>query len=466
MTPERQARTRLRRVRGLRLRVTAAFALASLLLVGVLSVVTYVFAEHYLVRQRERSLVHQAEGDARILQADLRRGASTRSALDKLDQVPNTDLAISRGGTWFWRSAAPDGPTPPSRVRTRVADGKPAQQLLRSGGPPTFVVGIPLRSVDAEFYETVTLVELESTLRVIRAGLIAGGLLSIIFGGILGLWMSRRVLRPISDFAAAARRVAAGEFGTRVAPDRDPDLDSLAISFNEMVDSVETRIHRETRFVADVSHELRTPLTTLATMVAILERKRLDIPADARPALDLLAIEVEHIGELVEDLLELSRADAGVNELDLGAVTLGEFMRHAIDPIRADGTRLVITDDLGSRRVLVDKRRLERVLGNLVANANTHGNGLDRVSVTRRDGTMRIEVDDCGTGIRPQDRRAVFDRFFRGAASRRRVGNSGTGLGLAMVAEHVNLHGGQVSIEEVAPGGGARFVVEIPWREP
>ncbi len=464
--PGRRAPARVRRVRALRLRVTAGFALGGLVLVGILSTVTYIFAEHYLVRQRERSLTHQVDGDARVFEADLQRGTSIRTALHSLDRLPNTDVAVYAGGTWYRKSARTTIPEPTRSVVDTVAAGKPTYRLYRGGGPTRFVAGVPLDSVDAQFYETVILEELNSTLRVLRTGLIAGGVLAVVFGGLLGFWMSRRVLRPVTEFARAAQQVSAGDFGTRLAQDGDPDLDSLAISFNEMVDSVEQRIQRETRFVADVSHELRSPLTTLATSVQILSSRGLEIPAQMRPAFELLELEVEHLGELVEDLLELSRADAGVDELDLSAVELGEFMRQAIDPLRADDSRLVIADEIATRRVLVDKRRLERVLANLVVNAETHGDGLERVAVSKHDGVMRIEVDDAGPGVRPEDRTAVFTRFYRGAASGRRASGAGSGLGLSLVAEHVRLHGGQVSIEDVGPSGGARFVVELPWRDP
>jgi two-component system, OmpR family, sensor histidine kinase MtrB len=454
-----------RRVRGLRLRVTASFALGSLVLVGILSVVTYLFAEHYLVLQRERSLLHQASVDARAFRGDLQRRGDVKAALDAMERTPGSDVSVFITGRWYGTSAGAGATQLPAQVRTDVAGGAQAQMRLREDGRPVFVVGLPLRSVDGQYYETFVLAELDRTLRVIRTALVAGGVLAIVLGGLLGFWMSRRVLRPVTEFAVAAQQVAAGDLGTRLARDGDPDLDSLAISFNEMVDSVERRIDRETQFVADVSHELRSPLTTLATTVEVLSARRLDLPERVRPAFDLLEIEVQRLGELVEDLLELGRAEAGVEELDLGAVELGEFMRRAIDPIHADGTKLTMDDELGGQRVLVDKRRLERVLANLVSNAEMHGEGLKRVAVSRRDGSLRIEVDDYGMGVGVPERDAVFSRFFRGAAAGRRSNNSGSGLGLALVAEHVSLHGGRVSIEDVEPTG-TRFVVEIPWRDP
>ncbi len=180
-----------------------------------------------------------------------------------------------------------------------------------------------------------------------------------------------------------------------------------------------------------------------------------------------MELEVDHLRHLVEDLLELSRADAGVDELELAPVVLGEFLEHAVNPYRPDGARFVIDDELARSRVFVDKRRLERVLANLVTNAETHGGGLRQVVVTKRDEFLRIEVDDRGGGVDPSERAAVFTRFYRGRASGRRASDGGSGLGLALVAEHVRLHGGRVAVVDAGPpGSGARFVIEVPWRAP
>jgi len=117
--------------------------------------------------------------------------------------------------------------------------------------------------------------------------------------------------------------------------------------------------------------------------------------------------------------------------------------------------------------VAADKRRLERVIANLVENAANYGGGANRVQVERDGATLRISVEDEGPGVPPEERDAVFERFFRGSASgRRRSGGQGSGLGLALVAEHVRLHGGRVWVEDRPGGPGARFVVELPLAGP
>jgi signal transduction histidine kinase len=457
---------RRRRIGGLRLRVTAAFAIGGLVLIGILAVATYAIAEHYLTDARERSLRHQAQGDARLFAAEVRRGSTIEAALGALDRRPRTDLHARVDGRWYRSPKSTRAPDPPRSVLAAVGRGARGDELRRGDGPPEFIIGIPLPTIDAEFYETSQLVTLDNTLRVLRDALIVAGVAAIVLGVLGGLWLSRLVLRPVSDFAGAARRVAAGDLETRLVADGDRDLDSLADSFNDMVDSVDQRIQREVRFVADVSHELRSPITALATSMDILVSADLDLPPSARPAFDLLALEVDHLRQLVEDLLELSRADAGVEELELSPVVLGEFMQHAVDPVRTNGAHLVITEDLAAARVLLDKRRLERVLSNLVANAETHGAGLREVAVSRRGDFLRVDVEDLGGGVDPEERGAVFTRFYRGRASGRRANDGGSGLGLALVAEHVKLHGGRVAVEDADASGGARFVIEVPWRTP
>ncbi len=339
-------------------------------------------------------------------------------------------------------------------------------------GTPLLIVGVPIRSLGAEYYETFALKELDATLNTLRNALALGGVVAIAFGGLLGLWMSRLVLRPVSSFAAAAEQVAGGDLGTRLTPGDDPDLVSLALSFNRMVDAVEQRIERESRFVADVSHELRSPLTTLSTAAQLVSARSEELPPRSRQAVELLDAEVRRLQQLVEDLLELGRADAGVSDLQFERVGIRELVVNTLEANHVAGVPVVVGRNGAPDRsngdaelfANVDKRRLERVVTNLVANAESHGEGLVDVRITSRDGDIiRVAVNDSGPGVPETDRGDVFARFFRGAVAGRRASASGSGLGLALVAEHVRLHGGHVWVED-RKDGGARFVVEIPGR--
>lgn len=455
------------RPRSLRVRVTAAFALGSLTIVGILGLGTYAFAEHYLVRQREGSLLRQAYVDARVLRDEVQRRRGITAALGALDLGPRSAVVVSTGGRWYGTTVSGGRESVPAEVRDAVGSGAAARQRVEVDGRPVFVVGLSLPSIDAEYYELFELTELERTLAILRTALIGSGVLAIVLGGLLGWWVSRRVLRPVADVAAAAERVAGGDFRTRIETIDDPDLDSLATSFNHMVDAVERRIERETRFVADVSHELRSPLTTLSTATELMSARRAELPPRAAQALDLLEGEVGRLCRLVDDLLELSRSDAGVADFRPQPVDVAELVRRCVPAAPTDpeglgreaGPQVVVPE--GPALATLDKRRLERVLANLVANAESHGAGLRRVTVAHVDGEVRIAVDDAGPGVDPTDRDAVFRRFYRGAASGRRASEGGSGLGLALVAEHVRLHGGRVWVED-APDGGARFVVVLP----
>jgi two-component system sensor histidine kinase MtrB len=174
--------------------------------------------------------------------------------------------------------------------------------------------------------------------------------------------------------------------------------------------------------------------------------------------------EIARFQHVVQELLELSRADAGVETLEPEPVQLGELVLQAAS--RLDGTITVEIDPAAAGTILADKRRLERVLVNLFENARTHGDGLAAIRVMHDNGSARVEVDDNGPGVPAAEREAVFERFFRGAASGRRGTDTGAGLGLAIVAEHVAAHDGRVWVEDRDDAPGARFVFEIPWRAP
>jgi signal transduction histidine kinase len=212
-----------------------------------------------------------------------------------------------------------------------------------------------------------------------------------------------------------------------------------------------------------VSHELRSPLTTLSTSLDVIRSRRDELPPRSQAALDLLDADVRRFRRMVEDLLEISRFDAGVAELEVEAVDLRELVRHTI-AAQPEGEHVPVTVDGsgGEPVVLGDKRRLERVVANLVENAAAYGGGATGVAVERHDGKVRVVVEDAGGGVPPLERTKVFERFFRGSASGRRGTGGGSGLGLALVAEHVHLHGGDVWVEDGPGGVGARFVVELP----
>ncbi len=448
---------------GLRARVTVAFALGALALSTMLSVLTYVIVRNNLVQQREESAVSQAFVNARLARDGLRAPATggIGQILTALESPDRGGVVIHLDDRWFANSLIIGRDVIPAALRRSVAGGRAARQRFESGGEAWLAVGVPIPRGGAEFFEAFSLAEVDRTLEVLGYSLGAAALLTTMGGAAVGRWASARVLRPLASVSDAAAAITEGSLDTRLVAPQDRDLAPLTHSFNSMVDALSERIERDARFASDVSHELRSPLTTLSTSLDVLRGRREELGPVAQSALDLLDADVDRFRRLVEDLLEISKFDAGVAELQLEEVRVGELVRHALERT-AGGVPLQVDDDAREATVLGDKRRLERVVANLVENAAAYGGGAVGVAVTCAEGSVRIAVEDEGPGVPMAERRMVFERFFRGSAGGRRGVGGGSGLGLALVAEHVGLHGGRVWVEDGSGGRGARFVVELP----
>ena len=236
---------------------------------------------------------------------------------------------------------------------------------------------------------------------------------------------------------------------------------------NDMAAALEERIQRDARFASNVSHELRSPLMTLSASIEVLENQRGDMSERAKAALDLMVADIDRFRQLVEDLLEISRFDAGVMHLDLEEVHLAELIMQAVSTSTDADVPVDIDADLAGVVVKADKRRLVRVIANLLDNAAKYGDGATRVQLRKDEDNVLIAVEDNGPGVPPEDRESIFYRFNRGSRAGRRLDVDGVGLGLALVAEHVRLHGGSVWVEDRADGGqGSRFVIELPTEAP
>jgi two-component system, OmpR family, sensor histidine kinase MtrB len=444
---------------SLRTRVTLAFAIGALFLSAGLSVLTYGLARSYLVRQRETSGLRQTYANARLIRTALASpGADIPGLLASVQQPARSSPVLRHGGGWY-RTPAGAGPDVlPRAMVTTVGAGTAARQRIELDGLPQLVVGIPLPAVGGAYFEIYQLVELDRTLSILLNSSIAAALMTTVAGATIGWWASRRLLSPVAAVSAAAAAVASGRFDVRLEESGDPELSRMAASFNQMTEALLVRIRRDARFASDVSHELRSPLTTLAAALEVISSRRDEMPERARMGVDLLGAEIGRFERLVENLLEISRLDAGVEELVLEDVVLGQFVRQAV------GGRAPVIElqpEAAETVLRADKRRLERVLVNLADNADRHGGGLVRVSVERDDGWAGFAVEDSGPGVAPEERDKVFERFFRGRAAGMRGAGEGSGLGLSLVREHVGLHGGRIWVEH-REGGGARFVVRLP----
>ncbi len=460
-------RLRPRRL-GLRARITLTFTVGSLLLSLVLAGTTYLLTRGTLLRQREDALIEATYRNAVIVRDGLRAAnPQVRRLLSGLPLRGGSNPVVERGGQWFPLDFAFGVDALPESLRERVADGRAARMRYRKDGDPYLAVGVPLHSVGASYYEIAPLSDLESTLRSVGLSLAGAALLTTSLGTVVGVWASRRAVRPLADAARAAEAIAGGQIGTRLEPADDKDLRMLANAFNHMAAALEARVERDARFASDVSHELRSPLMTLSASIEVLQSRREEMPERAQQALDLLVADVSRFRQLVEDLLEISRFDAGSVRLTLDEVGVAEFVRQAVLAAGYAEVPVEVADAAAGAVIRADKRRLARVVQNLLDNARNHGGGEITVTVEPsaddEPGTVLIAVEDHGPGVPEDERQQIFERFNRGGAAGRRGTGDGVGLGLALVEEHVKLHRGRVWVEDRRDGAeGARFVIELP----
>lgn len=468
-----------RRPVRLRTRVTVSFTLGAALLSLILSVSTYSLARRNLLQQREKETIQSAYVHARAIQSALTSKSTSHQQLSDavnslgvgsgsvaVVKMPNTDENGEPVNQSTKSEVVLDNI--PSSLRADVSNRDPAMIRTVIGRETMLIVGLPLPSLEADgniggYFEIVSLEDISRTLNTLAIVLAITFIGTTVLGAALGWWISRGVLRPLGSIGLAAEAIASGRLGTRLEDTSDPDLTKLVATFNHMASNLEDRIERDARFTSDVSHELRSPITTLTASMGVLEARRDDIPdGPARAAIDLMTADLERFQQLVEDLLEISRYDSGAIRLELSEILISELVGATLAHRRLE-IPVEIESGLEQAKVRVDKRRLSRVLANLLDNAEKYGEGATRVEITLVDDRVRIAVEDAGPGVPEADRSVIFDRFSRGsAAGRRSSSSSGVGLGLALVSEHMHLQGGDVWLEDRPDGAsGARFVVEL-----
>jgi signal transduction histidine kinase len=452
---------------GLRAQITITFALGGLILSSILAGATLYLTRQNLLDKRERDAISVLNKNLGYLQGQLSTdvpSTSLRVYVNQLDTSQGAIPLVAVGDTWVARKATQFSKDDvPTSLQQLVLSNKPGRIRTVINKQPVLVLGAPLTDFNGQFYISVPLSDIEDTLQSLSFILLGTAALTTFLSAMLGLWASRRMLRPLAEVSEAAEAIAGGNLDTRLVPPADRDLASLTASFNEMAGALQERVERDARFASEVSHELRSPLMTLTASVEVLETRRDELSERARTAVDLLASDLDRFKQLVEDLLEISRFDVGTARLELEEINVVEFVRQAT--ARASETPIPIVYDpaMAHTYVYADKRRLARVLSNLIDNAAKYGDGATAIEVSDLGESMQIAVEDNGPGVPPHERIVIFDRFSRGGAGGRRGSDSGVGLGLSLVTEHVHLHGGRVWVEDRADGEeGARFVVELP----
>ncbi len=457
-----------RRRVGLRGRITGALALAGFLTAVALSIITVGISRQVLLTGRnqlaEALTFTNAQTVQRTLAGDLEPGA-TQAVVDSLNTAEGSRPLISTdGGNSFSLDGSFTLEQVPVSLQTLTLEGEAGRMVTAIDEEPFIVYGIPLRGFDdVVYFEAIPLAGVEDTLVTIQFVLLGGGLIVAFFAGIGGIAVANSAVAPLTKVSDAAEAIAGGRLDTRLDTDGDQDLERFAASFNEMAGALEERIQRDARFASEVSHELRSPLMTLTASVEVLQNARDDMPERSQTALDLLVSDIDRFRTLVEDLLEISRFDVGSADLQADPLVYSEFVRAAVQIASTHDILIDVEPDAEDVIVVAEKRRLARVVANLLDNAKKYGGGATRVHVTRTADSVMMAVEDAGPGVPNDERFVIFDRFSRGGAGGRRGYDTGVGLGLSLVAEHVNLHNGRVWVEDRPDGeSGARFVVELP----
>jgi two-component system, OmpR family, sensor histidine kinase MtrB len=453
--------------RSLRLRLLVTFGLGALVLSGLFASLTYEGVRHQLVSDSQHADLHESYENAEIVRGTLYTDPPELSReLNSIERATDSSVLIQTHHQWLSRSQGALTVDVPTQVITKVLRGQPTDQILNVNGQIIFVVGLPIPAVQTQFFEVFNLGSLEHTLRNLLLLVGLGALATFLIGIGGGLWVARRTVRPLERVSHAAAAIADGNLSTRLeVTNADLEVQELTDSFNEMVSQLVERLERDARFASDVSHELRSPLTTLATTTSVLQQHRDELSPAGQESLDLLSADLSIFQSLVEDLLEMARSDADAVPLVIETVAAVELVRQSV---RSAAARhglaeppVEVAASVDEPIVSVDRRRFERVITNLIDNAHHYAGDAVAVRIDYELGQLAINVDDAGAGVPPEEREAIFERFFRGRAAHDRGLARGTGLGLALVADHVRAFGGTIQVRE-SPEGGARFQILLP----
>jgi signal transduction histidine kinase len=437
---------------GLRARVALAFGLLSFTVAALVTASAYAVARSYLVSQREATSVTRALLDARAVTADLSAGIEPGDALAAVPSIGESQALGRIGETWYGGGVTVSPADIPTSLLDEATTSGAAQQRFRVSDAPYF--GVSVNTPQGMYVELFPLASLDRSIRI--GGWFFAGvtLVALVVGVLVGRWAATRLMRPVRSLAAGASAIADGDLKHRIAPSGDPDLDPIADAFNGMADAVEDRIHRERRFVANVSHELRSPVTAIVGTAELLDHHRDGFPARDADLVEALLARSRRLSKTVVDLLELG-SETRADPLQTDSIDLAAMIERLLAERDRQGCLI------GDHPIIrTDPRRVERVLTNLIDNAQTHGEGLTAVTVERLPGEVLVHVDDAGPGVDVGESNRLFEPFVRGTAQQ--AGHTGgAGLGLAIARDCAGVFGGEIAVG-ASPDGGARFTVRIP----
>ncbi|CAG6397683.1 Signal transduction histidine-protein kinase AfsQ2 [Actinacidiphila cocklensis] len=476
---------------GLRMRLVVAFALVAVVATVTTGALTFRAARTDLLQQGQDTVITQFRDGVDSLAPSVAFPPSRTDLLSFATGVSHTQRTAN------WRvMASYDGMTATSRpgdtfaeltremresVRTKAAT---VFQRVSTDHGPALVVGIPVRFGSTPFdgsadssglavFLTVSQDSEQGYVDALVAAVERATVPALVVAVLLALLAARGVLRPVRALRRATRDIAEGHLETRLAVNGSDELADLSHTFNDTAAALEESVAelrrmeaRARRFAADVSHELRTPLAAMAAVTDVLDEDAAQLDPDTATAVRLISQETVKLARLVDDLMEMSRFDAGAADLHLDEVDLAESVRRSLAARGWQDTLATLLPPPDTARGRVDPRRLDVIVANLAGNALRHGGEPVRLAMSVHEApgagpVAVIEVVDSGPGIPDDVLPHVFDRFYKSDTSRTRT--EGSGLGLSITAENVHLHGGTITAAN-HPEGGAVFTVALPLR--
>lgn len=484
--------------RSVQLRLLATAIGISVISLALLTVYLSVAMRDGLVDRRVEEIL--SESARSLSQTQTTVNSSTASSSSGVQQTLNDLLpALQSGGTsgrevFLLRSAtntssvrvldlstAPDAEGIISDALRQAVAQEPQQQHWQSvrleSGEPGVVVGsvveVPLAGA-FDVYFLYSLASEQETLTFLQNIIALAGVVLIGVLGTLTFVVVRQIVRPVKQASVVAERIADGNLNERLMVHGEDEVATLARSFNAMTGSLQHQIDQlaqlsavQRQFVSDVSHELRTPLTTVRMAAEMLYQSRDEFDPVSKRSTELLHTQLDRFEDLLADLLEISRFDAGAALLEAEARDIRDIVLQVVDyeMTLAEKKGVWISADLGeqSLRVDCDSRRVERIVRNLVVNAIEHSEGRP-VTITTRGNSQAVAVvvADRGIGMDRTEVSRVFDRFWRADPARART-TGGTGLGLSIAKEDARLHGGWLEAWG-RPGFGSSFRLTLPRR--
>jgi two-component system sensor histidine kinase MtrB len=462
------------RLGGIRPRLFAGFAAVAVITAIIITSASYYLTRAVMLDKAQQTAVSNLTDDFNAYGNQLQGGGTAASkqveeatVATSLHQVADTiakngDVVVIISPAVGIISSNSNLDDVPANFK-KAASGAMVQERTSIGGTPYVLTGATLQPSGVQLYTFTDLSQEQHVLdNLVLIGAIST-LLALIGATVVAFFASRNILLPIRRLGMAARRLGRGDLDVRLEVNGSDELADVSRTFNETARALALSMEElramdaaSRRFVADVSHELRTPLTAMTAVTEVLEDVE-DADPTTVSAAHLIANETKRLARLVEDLMEISRMDAGTAGMRVEDVNLPELIEATIEA-RGWSEKVRVR----APRVLplrVDARRIDVVLANLCGNALKHGGEPVELTVHEYAGELLIEVADNGPGI-PQDALPhIFERFYKADKARGR--SEGSGLGLAIAWENARLHNGELSARN-RPEGGAVFTFRLP----